>query len=116
MNAHDRSVLADLLDIVEDLSDKEFLTKAWILGEYPNGIDYDETVCIFEDVVNYVISKHFELKITNAQYQLLKQFRDTFDQFSDNNDEPEEFIDSPEWAKIMKMAKEVLVAFNYIKA
>jgi len=26
---------------------------------------------------------------------------------------PEEFIDTPEWEGIMKMAKEVLDAFNY---
>jgi len=46
---------------------------------------------------------------------LLKKFRDEFRIFSDENNWPAEFIDSPEWEKIMNLAKEVLEAFQYQK-
>ena len=47
------------------------------------------------------------------QHAILKKFRDEFDRFCDENDYPEEFIESPEWAEIIELAKEVLKAFNY---
>jgi hypothetical protein len=43
------------------------------------------------------------------------ELRDEFRIFADENDFPEEFIDTPEWAIIMDMAKDVLKAFNYSK-
>lgn len=44
---------------------------------------------------------------------LLKKFYQEFRQFSDNNDLPKLFIDTPEWTHITEMAQEVLNAFNY---
>ncbi len=41
--------------------------------------------------------------------------RDEFRIFADKNEFPEEFIDTPEWANIVNLAKEVLKAFNYPK-
>jgi len=38
-----------------------------------------------------------------------------FDTFCDDNDYPEEFIDTLEWDNITKLAQEVLIAFNYQK-
>jgi hypothetical protein len=53
--------------------------------------------------------------LTDHQYHILKHFRDQFRIFSDENDWPPDFIDTPEWAKIMELAKDVLKAFNYQK-
>ena len=36
--------------------------------------------------------------------------------FSDENDWPANFIDTPEWDRLVEMAKEMLKAFNYKKS
>jgi hypothetical protein len=51
--------------------------------------------------------------ITENQYHILKEFRDKFLIFSDENSYEPAFIDTPEWDEITKLAKEVLQAFNY---
>ena len=44
------------------------------------------------------------------------KFLNEFRTFADENNYPEEFIDTPEWARITEMAKEVLKAFDYQKS
>jgi len=46
---------------------------------------------------------------------MLGKFRDQFRIFSDENNHPQEFIDSVEWAEITEMAKQILKAFDYKK-
>ncbi|GAB4191297.1 MAG: hypothetical protein Tsb0015_13110 [Simkaniaceae bacterium] len=58
---------------------------------------------------------HEEYEINDEQYKLLVKFRDAFEIFSDENDFPEKFIDTPQWNNIVSMAKEVLQAFHYPK-
>lgn len=60
-----------------------------------------------------ILQNYQDYGLSQNQYRFLKKFYDEFRIFADNNDSPENFIDTPEWEKIMNMAKEVLEAFNY---
>ncbi len=55
-----------------------------------------------------LLERYKEFGLTETQYLLLKNFRDKFRAFSDENNWPHEFINIPEWDKITDLAKEVL--------
>ena len=109
-------ILNELLNNVRDISDKEYQKRVWIRGEGPECDDFDETVCFFFDDVDAILDNYKKFGIIDSQYWLLMKFRNEFDVFSrgvGRNNPPIKFIESPEWQKIMEMAKEVLKAFNY---
>ena len=71
--------------------------------------DFDEAVCHFFDLGDPLLDDYKNFGLSDAQYLLLKNFREmnmTF--FCDDNDDPRDFINSPEWRKIMSRAQEVL--------
>jgi len=110
-----KQILECLLETVEGISDKNYQKRVWIRGEGPEFDDFDETCCHFFQEGDGIIEKYKEFELTQSQYVTLKRFRNLFDEFSRKNDFPQEFIDTPEWARIMAMAKEVLKAFKYKK-
>ena len=112
-NEDKKQILEALIEIVSDISDKEYQQRVWIRGEGPEAADFDETVCIFFQVGDHVVEEYKNFGLTEYQYHLLKEFRDQFEAFADNNNWPPKFIDTPEWARIMNMAKGVLKAFDY---
>jgi len=89
------------------------------LAEGPEVNDFDEAACYFFDLCDPILKKYHEYGISEEQCQILKKFRDKFEAFCDGpaveHYLPENFINTPEWARIMEMAKEVLIAFNYEK-
>ena len=111
-------ILNQHLRNISGIGDKEYQKKVWIRGEGPEVDDFDETVCYFFDNGDHILENYQDYKITESQYNILKNFRDEFESFNDGDHRPylpEEFIDTPEWEKIMNMAKEVLKAFDYQK-
>lgn len=60
-----------------------------------------------------LLERYKEFGLTKTQYLLLKNFRDKFRAFSDENNWPPEFIETTEWAEVMKLAKDVLSVFNF---
>jgi hypothetical protein len=113
MDAKDRKqIMETFLSILDNISDKEYQKRVWIRGEGP---DFTETVCHFFDDGDPILNNYSFYGISEYQLQLLTNFRNTFEFFSDENDIPQLFIDSPEWVKIVEMAKDVLKAFNYTK-
>ena len=110
-----RYVLDQFLNCIFGISDLEYQKRVWIRGEGPECDDFDETVCYFFDICDFILNKYPEYGIKDEQYELLKKFRDDFRFFEENNFWPPEFMDSPEWAEIMEKAKEVLKAFNFVK-
>ena len=115
-------ILNEHLRMIWVLTEKEYQRKVWVRGEgaeVNDYNDYDETVCYFFDDGDYILEKYRYFNITEKQYQILKAFRDEFEEFVDGPGRkyylPEVFIDKPEWAKIMESAKEVLKAFDYKK-
>jgi hypothetical protein len=112
MEINRNQIMTTFLSLLDNISDKEYQKRAWIKGEEA---DFDEAVCLFFDIGDPILKKYKDFGLTEHQYEMLKKFRDQFEIFSDENDFPEVFIDTPEWAKIMDRAKDVLQAFNYSK-
>ena len=110
-----KTVMSNLLDIIADISNKDYQTKSWIYGMGPNFNDFTEIVCQFFDFGEPVLSNYKAYNVTEHQYVLLKNFYKKFDEFTGNNHWPPEFIDSPEWAEIIDEAKKVLETFHYKK-
>ena len=106
-------ILNEHLRNISHISNKEHQRRVWNGGEGP---DFSEACCHFFDDGDPILRHYRDFWITDGQYQILKQFRDQFEAFADADDRPylpEEFIDTPEWDEITKMAKEVLQAFHY---
>ena len=112
-NKDKKQILDCCLRTVKGISDKEYQKRVWIRGEGPEVDDFDETACHFFQEADGIIEKYKDFEITESMLHLLKRFRDEFKSFSDENDFPEEFIDTEEWKKIMLSATKVLTAFNY---
>lgn len=118
-NEDRKYILNEFLVNISGISDVEYQKRVWIRGEGPECDDFTETVCHFFDDGNPIIENYKDYGIIDSQYQLLVKFRDEFDAFCNGPALkyylPQDFIDTPEWGKIMEMAKEVLKAFNYEK-
>lgn len=119
MEINKKQILISVLETLVGISDKEYQKRVWILGKGPEVDDFDETVCNFFQDGNGIIQNYKDFEVTDIQYHLLVKFRDEFEAFCRGPALryylPQEFIDTPEWARIMEMAKEVLEAFNYRK-
>ena len=105
-------VLNEHLGTIYVISDEEYHRRVWINGE-PIGVDFDEICCIFFEVCDPILEDYKDFFLTEAQYQILKNFRDRFDEFSSKSSWEPDFIGTPEWEEIKKMAREVLKAFDY---
>ena len=112
MDIDRKQILETFIRIIAHVSDKEYQKRVWVEGKGPEWDDFDETVCLFFHEGDSILEKHKDFGITESQYKLLVKLRSAFKAFSDDNDYPEEFIESTEWKKIMEIAKEVLKAFN----
>ncbi len=110
-----KQVLNSFLECIFCISDKEYQKRIWIEGQGPECSSFEDAVCDFFDLGESIFPNYEGYGITDNQYHLLVKFRDEFDIFSGENHWPHLFIDTPEWAKIVSMAKEVLEAFHYQK-
>lgn len=109
-----KNIINMYLRCVWHIFDKNYQLRVWIKGEGPEVDDFDETCNVFFGGIDDVLGKYKDFHLTENQYQVLKKFKDELREFSDQQfGDAEEFIDTPEWAKIMERAKEVLNTFNY---
>jgi hypothetical protein len=119
MDIDREQILISVLETIEGISDKEYQKRVWILGKGPEVDDFDETVCNFFGDGDPLIENYKDFGITENQYQLLKKFRDKFNDFCRGPALiyylPQLFINTPEWEEITEMAKEVLKAFKFHK-
>jgi len=119
MNIDRKQILTSVLENIEGISDKEYQKRVWIRGEGSEVDDFDETTCNFFQDGNGVIKNYQDFGLTDEQYHLLVKFRDEFNVFCNGaalkHYLPEKFIDTPEWERIMNLAKDVLKAFSYQK-
>jgi hypothetical protein len=115
MEINREQVVKEFLQNLYRISNKDYQKRIWIEGAGPQCHDFDEAVNDFFGDGDPVLENYQNYGLSKVQYLLLKKFRDEFKIFADNNDFPEEFIDTLEWAKIMELAKGILKAFNYEK-
>ncbi|GAB4194572.1 MAG: hypothetical protein Tsb0015_17520 [Simkaniaceae bacterium] len=108
-------ILKEFLTNIANIANIKYQRKIWIEGKGPEVQDFDEIVDYFFLEGDDILKNYKKFDITEQQYQLLMKFRDAFEIFSDENDFPEKFIDTPQWNNIVSMAKEVLQAFHYPK-
>ncbi|MDN3505883.1 MAG: hypothetical protein P0S96_01485 [Simkaniaceae bacterium] len=113
-----QQILKNLIETISHAADKEYQKRVWLLGLGPECEDFDD----FTDVVLHenagVLKNHINFALSKEQYETLKQFQKELKNFSQTIAlpyQPPVFLDTSEWGKIMKMAKEVLAAFNYTK-
>ena len=107
-------LLNEFLRNILRLSDKKYQIRVWIKGEGPFGPDFDEEVCIFFESWDSIEEEGYKrFDISDEQYLLLVNFKDEFENFLEDQIIPTIFIDTPEWKKIIDLAKEVLKAFNF---
>jgi hypothetical protein len=114
-----RDIIEAFIETFTRFSDKDYQRRIWVKGEGPECDDFTETICQLYDIGYPILEDYKNFGITNSQYQLLKQFLNELDVFRygpiRRNHLPQEFIESPEWETITKLAQEVLIAFNYQK-
>jgi hypothetical protein len=115
-----RQIVEGFIDIFTRIASKEYQKRVWVKGEGPEVDDFDDTVNDFCGECDSILENYKDFQITDKQYQLLANFRDVFDKFvTESKHYPSPYfpdsIDTPKWGKIMEMAKEVLLAFNYQK-
>ena len=116
MEINKKQVIEEFLQNIYRISNKEYQKRIWIEGKGPECHDFDEAVNDFFGDGDPILEKYKDFGLTENQLQVLKKFRNQFEEFSDKNDFPEEFIDTPEWSRIMDLARDVLKTFNYKKA
>jgi hypothetical protein len=109
-----KDILNSFLGTIQSISDIEYQRRAWICGD-PPGTDFDETVNSYSLDAEGILEHYKDFEITEVEFQILKKFDEQFRDFYSKNNWPHEFIDTPEWARIMELAKSVLKAFNYPK-
>lgn len=113
MEINRKQILEGFLEEISDISDKEYQRRVWIRGEGPECDDFDEAVCRYSSSADAIFEQYQEYGISDIQLHVLKKFHEEFKKFWVDNDLPQLFIDTPEWTKIILMAKKVLEAFNY---
>lgn len=110
-----KQILNGFLDIFTRISSKEYQKRVWVNGQGPEVDDFDDTVNDFFIECDPILENYKDFGIADNQYGILKKFQNEFRIFSDENNWPEKFIDTPEWENIMHLAREVLKTFNYQK-
>ena len=106
-------ILKLFLGNIAGIADKEYQKRVWIRGEGPECDDFTETCCEFFPVAEDVLKNYKQFNVTEIQRDILQKFYNDFSVFADDNNWPELFINTTEWAQIMEIAKEVLKTFNH---
>ena len=109
-----RDILNFVLERVANVANKEYQKRVWIRGDGPEEDSFDDAVCDFFMECESILERNKDFSLDNLQYQL-KIFHDEFENFPMRHDWPGDFIDTPEWEKIIDLAKEVLEGFQYQK-
>jgi len=105
-----KQILKGFLETVGGISDKEYQKRVWIRAEGPECDDFTETSCNFFQEGDGILEDYKNFGISESQYETL--LRNKLKKFPKRFEMPEDFIDTPEWDDITKMAKGVLAAFD----
>lgn len=104
-------ILKGCLKEICHISDKEYQKRVWVRGEGPEVDSFIETAYYFLETIAAIMEEYKAFGITDTQCQMLKKLEKELDDFPGGDGYAEEFVDTPEWEKVVTMAKEVLKAF-----
>lgn len=112
-----KQILNSFLENLNGISDKLYQKRIWIEAKGPEVHSFDNAVCDFFDLGEYIFDNYEGYNITEKQQKILDKFRKEFESSIDGDRPylPEEFIDTLEWEQIINLAKDVLKAFDYKK-
>ena len=111
-----KQIMETFIESIDIIADEEFQKRVWIEGRGPECHSYDDFVNYFFNTSESILSKYISFNITDNQMKILKNFHDTLEDFNCKNSyEPQDFISSTDWKKIIEIAKKVLNSFNYRK-
>ena len=108
------NIINSIIEIVANIADKNYQKRVWVKGIGPECDDFSETVNNFFGLCDPTLEEYQDFGITEPQYLILNKFRFEFDQFERNSKSRLlecELIETPEWQRIMGLAKDVLVTF-----
>lgn len=110
-----KKILNNHLETIFGIANQDYQERVWIRGEGPEVDDYTESMCHFFDDGDPIIANYKEYAITKKQLSLLLKLREAIEDFNSNTrfELGPNFTDSPEWKKIILIAKEVLHEFDY---
>ena len=108
---------SNFLRTVFGISNPEYQKRVWIKGIGPESDDFDEATVLFFELGALILKDPKKFKVTDSQYVLLKTLWHAFSSFCDKPDLshciPEQFIDTPEWIEITRLATDLIKSFNY---
>ncbi len=81
-----RQILEEFLKNLSLIQNKEFQKKIWIEGLGPQVHSFDEAICDFFDLGEYIFANPESYGLTNEQLNLLTKFREQFKDFADEHD------------------------------
>lgn len=110
-----KNIMESFLESISTIADEEYQRRIWIKGLGPECDSFDEFYDYFFNEGDAIIKNYKFFGITKEQYVILKNFRNELKLVASDYYWPPEFIDKPEWKRIIAMAQEVLDAFNYSK-
>jgi len=94
-------ILKKYLKTIFNVSDKNYQRRIWIRAEGPECGDFDEAVCRYWSLVESIFLEPEKYAISDIQLKKMKKFHEEFKGFSEENDLPQAFIDTPEWDRIV---------------
>ena len=95
-NEDKKKILEGFIDIFTRIASREYQKRIWVDGEGPEFDDFDDTVNDFFLECDSILENYKDFGVGESQYKILKKFRDQFRTFSDENNWPPKFIDTPE--------------------
>lgn len=110
-----KQILDNYIGIVHDISNKEYQIRVWIEQRGPECDSFEDAVCDFFSMGNYIMDNPIEYGLADAQHKILQLLRYQLREFLADNYWFPFLIETPEWKQIINTAKEVLEMFDYRK-
>lgn len=113
-----KQIFNSFFDTIVEFSDKDFQEKIWIKGLGPECSSFEEAICHFFDEGEGIFKSYKDYGISDKNYRLLLELSKKLRAFLNKipiQPDPHDILIDPKWHEIQKLAKKVLITFNYKK-